>query len=391
MGPQRTLAAILTVLLISATAGSAVVRPRAVSLEGAPTALATLHAALDRTRSSGGITRIVQFGDSHTAADQFTGALRRAFARDYGDAGPGLLYPIAPWAWYRRAGVVFDASAGWRIDGLGAGDGRYGVAGIAAHATRSGEYLRATASADRFEVMLLRAPGGGSVDILLDGRLESNHPLANRTPEAMVVRAKAATGAAHTIEVRTTADGPSRVLGIVAERGRAGVVYDALGINGAEADRALVWDRDAFTTTLAARAPDLVVVAYGTNEASSPDFEAGRYEACFAELLDLLRQAAPHASLLVLGPPDRCVAVRGEWRPLGQLAAVVAAQRRASLAAGAAFWDQRAAMGGPGSIDLWARADPPLAQSDRAHLTRAGYERVAGMLYAQLLRRNQTR
>ncbi len=374
-----------------APAGPAVVRPQAIPLEGAPAALATFHAALDRTRSSGSVTRILQFGDSHTAADQFTGALRRTFARDYGDAGPGLLYPIAPWSWYRRAGVAFESSPGWRVDGLGAGDGRYGVAGIAAHATRSGEFVRATASADRFEVMLLREPSGGSVDVLLDGRIESSQRLAKSSTEAIVVRAKAATVAPHTIEVRTTENGPSRVLGIVAERDRPGIVFDALGINGAEADRALGWNRDVFATTLVARAPDLVVVAYGTNEASSPDFEAGRYEACFAELLELLRRAAPHASLLVLGPPDRCVAVRGEWRPLAQLAAVVTAQRRAALAAGAAFWDQRAAMGGPGSIDVWARADPPLAQPDRAHLTRAGYERVAAMLYAQLLRRNQPR
>ena len=42
-------------------------------------------------------------------------------------------------------------------------------------------------------------------------------------------------------------------------------------------------------------------------------------------------------------------------------------------------------MGGAGSINHWAQFSQPLAQKDRAHLTRAGYSLVADAFYAELL------
>jgi lysophospholipase L1-like esterase len=65
--------------------------------------------------------------------------------------------------------------------------------------------------------------------------------------------------------------------------------------------------------------------------------------------------------------------------------ALVGAQRRAAFQAGAAFYDLFKAMGGSGSIERWATLDQPLAQSDRVHLTAAGYRLVADQLYSGLL------
>jgi lysophospholipase L1-like esterase len=68
-----------------------------------------------------------------------------------------------------------------------------------------------------------------------------------------------------------------------------------------------------------------------------------------------------------------------------KLEAILAAQRRAAAAAGCAFYDQLAAMGGPGTIHTWAGEPKPRARKDHVHLTRDGYALLAGALAGDLL------
>ena len=85
------------------------------------------------------------------------------------------------------------------------------------------------------------------------------------------------------------------------------------------------------------------------------------------------------------GPLDRAGRSRRVARLLSRNEpAVIAALRAAALSNDAAFVDQRALMGGDGSIRSWARRR--LAARDLVHLSRAGYERVASDLAGLLLR-----
>lgn len=65
---------------------------------------------------------------------------------------------------------------------------------------------------------------------------------------------------------------------------------------------------------------------------------------------------------------------------------VVDMERNVARAAGCAFYDQLAAMGGPGSMALWADETPPRAQKDRLHLTRDGYAQVGALFSNDMLR-----
>jgi hypothetical protein len=47
---------------------------------------------------------------------------------------------------------------------------------------------------------------------------------------------------------------------------------------------------------------------------------------------------------------------------------------------GVAFWDWSSRMGGPGTADRWANADPPLMRKDRVHYTATGGRKLAGLL-----------
>ncbi|HJQ69308.1 MAG TPA: SGNH/GDSL hydrolase family protein [Blastocatellia bacterium] len=168
------------------------------------------------------------------------------------------------------------------------------------------------------------------------------------------------------------------------ERRGRGVIYDALGRNGARATDLLAWDWRSMTSSLGRQKPNLIVIAYGSNEVGDADLDLSDYAASFRELLARFRRASPEASILVISPPDRAVRVGARWRTIAGLSRLVEVQRQAALEQGAAFWNQFRAMGGAGSIDRWVTAE--LARPDRVHLTRSGYRIVAEMLYEELMR-----
>ena len=64
-----------------------------------------------------------------------------------------------------------------------------------------------------------------------------------------------------------------------------GVVYDALGINGARARAPARWDWAIVASNLRAAQPDLIIVAYGSNEVTDPDLDRTGFAEQFAELL----------------------------------------------------------------------------------------------------------
>lgn len=387
------LLAVLSRIQVCATVLSSPYLPVKQPIENA-VALDGFYQALARTQIAGAAeavtARIVHYGDSHVAADGMTGALRQHFQRDFGNAGSGFLYAVRPWDWYVRTGVTQTASAGWRVDGLKLStlsfDNQLGMAGLSFTATRTGERLQISAPGERFEFALLQQPGAGAIEVWLDGQLY--HPaLSLSSPEVatLFVPVEAERTGTHTLELRLVTTGPVRVFGLLAERAQSGVLYDAFGINGARATRPLLWDWQLLDEQLADRAPALIVIAYGSNEAGDADLNLVAYHQSFTELLQRFGHAAPNAALLVIAPPDRAQLINGRWQSLAQLAGVVEAQRQAALANGAAFWDLRRAMGGAGSINRWAMQRPTLAQADRVHLTPAGYRLVADALYAELL------
>lgn len=360
-------------------------------------ALTHFHRALARTLQGSNeaetpaVTHILHYGDSHVAADWLTGAVRVQLQQAFGDAGPGFLFAGRPWPSYARNGVTSGASSGWRTDGLSlaalATDNRLGLAGVSLGTEKAGERVWLTAEGHSFEFYLLQQPRGGALEIWLDGELvQPALSLAAPNPVSLFVIVTAAQDGQHTLELRTVAPGTVRLCGIVAERQAAGVTYDALGINGARATRPLAWDWQVLTEQLQEHAPDLIVIAYGSNEAGGATLDLAQYRAQFTELLQRFQQAAPRASLFVIAPPDRATRISGRWQSLRALPALVAAQRQAALAAGAGFWNLFQAMGGAGSINHWATRATPLAQPDRVHLTRAGYRLVGEALYNELLR-----
>jgi lysophospholipase L1-like esterase len=326
--------------------------------------------------------RILHYGDSHTAADDWTGAVRELLQSRFGDGGSGYALPGRPFRGYRRYDLKSGASKGWKSEGLLSrdADGLDGMGGVSVTTSHSGEYITLDAECRRLEVFYLQQPEGGSLELTDNGvavaTIDTSGPVEPGYYEFET------TPGPHQFRLTTLDSSPVRLLGWVAEKGR-GVTYETLGINGAQASLQLKWDEGLQASNIARRNPALIVLAYGTNEASASLWTRESYQQMFAALLQRLRQAAPTSSILVLGPPDRWYRVRGKWQPLSRINMIVEAQREAAIENGCAFFDLREKMGGSGAMRQWVIAG--LAQRDHVHFTATGYRRLGYVLFQDLM------
>src|SRR5580704_16361567 len=86
---------------------------------------------------------ILQIGDSHTAADYFTGELRQKLQARYGDGGVGYLDAGKPHLGVRSGAMKITASSGWTYHSIQRSDNvaEFWLSGFNAVATASGEAL----------------------------------------------------------------------------------------------------------------------------------------------------------------------------------------------------------------------------------------------------------
>jgi lysophospholipase L1-like esterase len=329
-----------------------------------------------------GPLRILHYGDSHTAADEWTGELRTRFQERFGDGGSGYSFAGRPWNGYRHEDVRSGSTRGWHTDGLvgRTGDGIYGLGGVSmtVKAAHEAVYLQADCSA--FELYYYQQPGGGSLELYDDG-MPLDHVSTDGEPGAGYYRFETIPGP-HRFELETLDHAPVRLFGWVAEN-PTGVTYEPLGINGASASIVMGWDEATLKSNIERRAPALIVLAYGTNEAGRKDTTLESYRDTFSQLIARFRAAAPTATILVIGPPDRYIRTRKGWQVMDGIDTVVEAQREAALANGCPFWDLRAKIGGKGSMQQWVGAG--MAQADHVHFTGPGYKLLGDAVFRDVM------
>ncbi|WP_394833122.1 GDSL-type esterase/lipase family protein [Pendulispora rubella] len=340
--------------------------------------------------------RVMQLGDSHTAADIGTSAARRALQGRFGDGGRGFVAFGRPWPTYVQDGVRggmtrdFKGERGKFSFGQFVGDGRYGMAGFAIETTRKRgrAWSDLSASASRIEVSYLEQPGGGSFEVFIDDAKKGVVSTRGKTAKSGFHAYDVGEGPHH-VEARPRGDGPVRLFGLDLGRSKVGLVFEALGINGARATTVLQWQEPHMAEQLRHQPPDLVVLAYGTNEAGD-DIPMPVYERQLLDVLGRISRAVPTASCLLLGPPDRGLETPQGWVTVPRLLEIIESQRNVAKAAGCAFYSQLEAMGGPGAIAAWVDEPQPRARRDYVHLTREGYTQLGQAMASDLLRAYDT-
>jgi lysophospholipase L1-like esterase len=376
---------------------------RHLSSPGALTPFFAALAALEQRQAQRPL-RIIQIGDSHTANDSLSGHLRDLFQRRFGAAGRGWLPAGIPYKYYRSQ-LVSVGESGWRhfkspdnepglLFGFDAVDAKNDPRD-AAMAIETAD----PAGFDRFAVEYLAQPKGSAFTVQVDGAAPVRVSTAGAQP-AVARFELPLDHAAHRVELRASGKPPVILLGWTVERHEAGVIYENHGTIGATIDLLAQMTPEAVAYELSDRQPALLVIAFGTNEGFADNLDLDRYAGRFQNEVALLRRHAPGVPILIIGPPDgnrvakdctptpaRCGSAGGDctWQAPPKLAGVRDIERRVAASQGWAYWNWFAAMGGICSIDRMASADPALAMPDRVHLSKAGYEGIADMLFGDLM------
>ncbi|MES2445200.1 MAG: GDSL-type esterase/lipase family protein [Pseudomonadota bacterium] len=355
---------------------------------------------------------IIQIGDSHTAGDALTAGWRKLLQAPWptvlstyeGVGSRGMLPPGRPYDGYFTQGATVMMSDGWKVSatfgkGSAASPPPIGLSGYSLTSTRPGASMALTAARGmaftRFVLCGLAGPGAGSVTVRFDEDLWEDSldferkeaaPLCQEFPAELPVS-----------KVRISVQGSPVTLTSWGVFSAGGVALSNLGIVGSQLKHFARTDDAVLAEELRVYAPDLIVLAFGTNEGFAPSIDKAAYEATLRAQVARIQRLAPDVPILLLGPPDalsrreelrggaaNCPAVPGVapvFAPPG-LAQVRAVQRKVAGDLHLAWWDWQARMGGPCSAQRWVGQG--LMRGDYVHFRSEGGARIARLLQDDL-------
>lgn len=313
---------------------------------------------------------ILQIGDSHTAGDYFTEQLRKRLQAELGDGGIG--FAPAGRIHNQRTARHDYINGDWNIINSRTQSGDFVLGGVlatggfGAFALTSQYYAGDT----QFAKMVVKGQAGQTVHIQ-DGLGNRQFILPHTGWQVINTQ----------IKFPTNINGNVSLGGFWLNKGNGGVV-SAMGINGSLQS---VWNnwRTNLSQDLATSGANLVILAYGTNEAFSPNYNANTHKSSINHAITKIRQGLPNASILLINAPESLKSTAGQCGSRGtHLDSVRSIIRESAQQHGTLYWDWQAAMGGACSMKSWIHQG--LATRDGIHFTRAGYEKSANDLYTNL-------
>jgi len=363
---------------------------------------------------------ILQIGDSHTAADYFTGELRRKLQARYGDGGVGYIDAGKPTVGVRSGTMRITASAGWTYRAIQRSEsvGEFWLSGFNAVTGKAGEVLTFASDNpvpfDEIEIEALRQPNGGEIEISLDGTVKSSADLNGSSTQPVVLRLKpdgAPSDRVKTLEIRTGREGAVTIASIGIYQKQSGVSFNNVGYPGATIDLINKFDASLMADDLRRLDPQIVVLAFGTNEASKPNFNAAAYERNYEKVIGRITAALPNVRVILIGPPDGaerpwhcsgkgpadapCHAAPPEsaasateppdceWHTIAHLELVRDIERRIAERHGFTYWNWASIQPGQCASHQWVAAS--LMTPDHVHFTPAGYVKGANQFLEQAL------
>ena len=329
--------------------------------------------------------RIVHIGDSHIQADRFSGHLRTLLQAKFGNGGRGFMFPYTAAHTNNPSDYEVSVTGSWQgkssIDSRKTS--RWGLSGITAvtFSESSGMQIRAAGKPDfRFRKIRIYHP-------VFDRK--SFHPYLSVDKNNIASVYRSREGFTEFILKKPITKLKMRLLqteavqnyfimqGLYAENERPGIVYHAIGLNGAKTDTYFRC-RD-FVSQLASLEADLIILSLGTNDAYAASFDREIFKKNYRSILADIRKSSPEASVLLSTPGDSYSRGKKNLRNAEARAVIL----EVAAETGTAVWDFYELMGGFGSIHFWQQKG--LAKDDRLHFKTAGYRLQAELLFKALM------
>jgi len=369
-------------------------------------AIAPFLARLRAARPNAGMpVHILQIGDSHTAGDNITQGWRSRLQAAHGNGGRGVLAAGKPYQGYITWGVTASQSAGWRVNAtFGSryqdGGAPLGISGFTQTVSAAGETVGVTADSpdqnfDRVILCAIAQPGGGTFILRLGGeehRWSLDAPTTQ--PACRAVDSQYPVGSA---SITTEDAGIVSITSFGTFRRRGGVVLSNVGVVGSQLSHFGRTSDAVLRAEFAAYRPDLIVLAYGTNEGFSPSGSGDGFENSIrAQVQRIRRLAGANVPIMLLGAPDAGTSNAGlsgglscgpGWYEPRLLSVVRDSQIRVARSLHLAFWNWAAAMGGRCASFQWVLTAQ--MRTDHVHFTRPGGDRIGALLDADIARAAQ--
>ena len=329
--------------------------------------------------------RVVHYGDSQIEEDRITSTLRSHLQEQYGGIGPGLL-PLVQTIPTRTVvqSLLID---GQRVTPKN-GPQRWLVYGPKAQQRDSNNHYGVMGQVAVLDSLC------DSVTVHFEpyGKLtKANYFSQMRviaTPSIVVNGSRQHVGALRDTLTRLNIDlcGIGEVYGISLES-PSGVIVDNIPMRGGSGNVFTKINRKQLTDFFAETNTRLIILQFGGNVMpwANTEERVRSYAYYMRKQIRYLRECAPNASLLFIGPSDMLTVVDGEKRSYPTIAYMDQQLARAAAAEGIAYWSLFKAMGGEGSMLQWQ--EKGLASSDGVHFYRSGANKAGELLWAWLKRK----
>lgn len=170
--------------------------------------------------------------------------------------------------------------------------------------------------------------------------------------------------------------------GFLPEKDEEGIVYHAIGVNGASVSSYL--GSENFEEELKLIMPDLVIFGIGINDASGSNFSEATFIDNYNHLIRSIQRVSPDCAFIFITNNDsyRRISRRNYKVNQNGLLARSAFYKLAKEHKGG-LWDLFSLMGGLNSIPKWQRLG--LAKADKIHFTHEGYLLIGNLFYNALM------
>jgi lysophospholipase L1-like esterase len=333
---------------------------------------------------------ITHIGDSHIQADYLTHTSRKLFQKTFGNGGRGFVFP------FRLIRSNSPLNLGIKYNGQWAGCRsisskavcNFGICGATATTFDSLAYLRLNPNVDgdmnyefdKIKLFSYHTPLSFDIKMLDEDSVNMDfdyHPINSSVSEIFFHDMQDSMWMAFD---KGTEQGYFQLFGMSLENSNPGLVYNAVGLNGAYAKSYL--RNTFFDEQLEVLNSDLVIISLGTNDAYMS--EKLFCKACFKDSYDALVQKVkdsnPNASLLFVTPGD--FYIRRRYHN-SNIDLAIEAIHELAASHNAAVWDFNNIMGGNYAIKKWQ--SDGLARGDLIHYSEEGYVLQGKMLYQSIM------
>jgi lysophospholipase L1-like esterase len=335
---------------------------------------------------------ILQIGDSHIQADFLSEKVRNDIQSDFGNAGRGVVVPLRvagtnePFNYKITSNVVCTSKRCVFVNN----PMPIGIGGVTIQSFSDSVSFRIKAFDSpnnnyAFNKVTLFYQKDSAFDFVIEDTLGNRlGALKSKTKEEFPYTSTAVlTHSTNDIILKAVKNDSSQnnatIYALNLEGPNSGVIYHAVGVNGAEAYQ---YARASyFAEETQAIHPDLFIISLGTNEAQHKPFDKELTLSRIDSLIKQLRAHNPNTPIILTTPPDSYYHKKYYNLSVGLVHTLMVDYAKQN---GLAVWDLYSIAGGYKSCYQWKKYG--LMRSDGIHFTRAGYEFQGNLLYEAIVK-----